>query len=389
MTPYRNSIIREIRRYGHDRSLVIITVLIPVFMALGYVAMFAKGTVHNMPIAICDADNTPTSRQLVNMLSSTPTMYVERRCDQISQAQQAMARGEVDAIVHIPAGMESKILSGGGAEAAAYINGTYITKGSLILRDITTVFQAFNIGAESKMLTAKGHPQIQSYTLAYPIVLEKHILFNPFGSYSYYLLPGLMPLILIIIVIITTVYVVGSEFRYGTAPQWLETAGGSITRALVAKLAPYFTIFLCLVVFFNTILYRYMGLPFEANSLLVLALANVLLILAYMSIGIILLALTANMRFALSLGAAFAIASFSFAGLTFPHAAMYPAIVVASKIFPFTYYLDIFIEQSLRGSHLSMALDSLGYMGLFVLACVLCIPLLKRKCNNPKYFGKL
>lgn len=389
MKPFRSSVLREIRRYGKDRSLVIVTVIIPVMMALGYVAMFSKGGINDLPVAVYDGDKTPTSRQLIDMIDATPTMHVALKSVDIGQAHEALRKGEVNAIVNIPNGMEEKILSAQGASVTATVNGTYITKMSLITRDLTTVFQAFNIGAESQILVAQGKSEAQSYALAYPVVLEKHILFNPFGSYSYYLLPGLMPLILIIIVIITTIYVVGSELRYGTAKQWLDTANGSIARALMAKLSPYFVIFIILTIFFNTILYRYMGLPMRAQDIGVLVLASVLLITSHMSLGLILVAITANMRFSLSIGAAVTIASFSFSGLTFPHIAMYKPIVAIAQLIPFTHYMEIFIEGSMRGAPINYITDEVAILGAITLLCAPFIPLLKRRCGNEKFYGRL
>lgn len=389
MRPFRASVLREIRRFGRDKTILIITVIIPVMMALGYIAMFAKGGINDLPIAVYDGDKTSTSRQLINMLNATPTMRVAMQAVDVDQAHQAMKRGEVNAVINIPSGMEAKIMGAQGAKVTATVNGTYITKMSLITRDLTTVFQAFNIGSESQILVAQGHGELESYALAYPIVLEKHILFNPFGSYSYYLLPGLMPLIMIIIVILTTIYVVGAELRYGTAKEWIETAGGSITRALMAKLSLYFVIFILLTLFFNTLLYRFMGLPMRAQDIGVLVLASILLITAHMSLGLIFLAITKNMRFALSLGAAVTIASFSFSGLTFPHIAMFKPVADIAQLLPFTHYMEVFIEASMRGAPINYITDEVAVLGGVTLLCAPFVPLIKKYCMDAKFYGRL
>ncbi len=389
MGAFRTSLQREIRHFGQSRLLVTSAIILPVVMTVLYVLMFWKGTVHDLPIAVYDGDRTELSRQLVRMLDATPTAEVAFETESIGQGRDAMERGEVNALVVIPRGLQANVLSGtGGAQISAEISGARILNSGLLKRDITTVFQAFNIGVETQMLGAKGIPAAKGYAMAYPVAMDKHILFNPYGSYAYYLLPGLLFVMLAITVSLVTVYTVGGELKNGTAAEWVETAGGSITRALAAKLTPYLLLFGVLSLFISTLLYRFMGLPFQGTHAAILVLGNLLFILAYMAIGVMLVAVTANMRFSLSMAGGLATASLSFCGLTFPAIAMYPAIAALAKLFPLTYFIDIFIEQSLRGAPLARSLGDIAALGAFTLAMAILMPRLKKVALEPKYYGK-
>lgn len=383
-----NTLKREIQQLIHNPMLLICTVIIPVAVTLLYGVMFARGTVHNIPVAIYDGDRTATSRQVVNMVGATPTAFVSQMVESPEQGRAAMLRGEISALVIIPQGLESAIYGGRQGQISAQVSGARILSSGLLKRDLSTVLAALNIGVETSMLGAKGVPPLKGYQIAYPVALEKHILFNPYGSYAYYLLPALLPLLLVIMVIMVTVYTVGGELKNGTAARWLASAGGSITRALTYKLLPYVVLFSVVSLLMNTMLYRYMGLPFEGHSALIVVVANLMLILGYMSIGVMLVALTANMRFALSVGGGYATISLSICGLTFPHMAMYPWVASLANIFPFTFYMDIFLEQSMRGAPPARALGDLAIMGLFVLASVAVMPRLKKIALDSKYYHK-
>lgn len=390
MKSFHSCIVREIRRFGADRTLMIITVIIPVLLTLGYVFMFARGAIENLPFGVVDLDRSTTSRQLVQMIGATPAAEIAAEFTSTEQAHQAMVEGHIDGFIYIPQDFEAQVLNSlSQAEVGVYLNGAFITKASLLRRDLTTVLQALNIGIETQILGSQGIPASQGYQLAYPVTFEKHILFNPFSSYAYYLLPGMLPLVLIIMVALTTVYVVGSEFRYGTAAEWLASADGSITKALVSKILPYLLIFIVIGIFMDTLMYRFMGLPFEARSATVLVLGKAMMVLSYMSIGVLLVAITSNMRFSLSLAAAYTIVAFSFAGLTFPHLAMYRPVAWLANLFPFNFYMDLFIEQSMRGAFIARSLGDLAAMGLFTLLGFAFLPMLKRKALNSKYYGKL
>ena len=72
-----------------------------------------------------------------------------------------------------------------------------------------------------------------------PVKLHQHVLFNPFGNYAYFLLTALLPLMILVFTLLTTIFSVGIELREGTGPDWLEHASGSIIVALTGKLFPY------------------------------------------------------------------------------------------------------------------------------------------------------
>ncbi len=358
-------------------------------MTLLYVAMFWRGTVHDLPVAVWDGDHSALSRQIVRMVDATPSAEVVLQVEGIDQGRRAMVRGEVDALIVIPPGLQAEVMGGrGGGQVAAEISGARILNSGLLKRDLTTVFQALNIGLETQMLGAPGIPARTGYAMAYPVAFDKHVLFNPYGSYAYYLLPGLLYLALVITVSVVTVYVVGSELKYGTAGEWVETAGGSVTRALAAKLAPYVLLFGLLSLFMNTILYRFMGLPFHGQEAMILVAGNLFVILAYMAMSVMLVAATANMRLSMSIAGGLATASLSLCGLTFPAVGMYPGIVALAKLFPFTYFIDLFIEQSLRGAPPARALGDLAALGVFVLAMGLFMPRLRRVATDEKYYGR-
>lgn len=384
-----NSIKREVRRFGQNRLLLTCAIIMPVLMSVMSVFMFQRGTLHELSVSVYDGDRTELSRQLIRMINATPTAHVVTHVESIEQGHQTILKGSSAALIVIPKGLQEIVYAGNGqAQITAHISGVRILNSGVLQSTITTIFEAFNIGIETELLGSKGIPATEGYTMARPVIFEKHILFNPYGSYAYYLLPALLPLMLIITASLVTVYVIGSELRYGTAGEWVETAGGSITRAVTTKLMPYVVLFCLLSLFTNTLLYRFMGLPFHGNEAIILVLGNLFVILAYMAIGVILVALSANMRFSLSMAGGLATASLSLCGLTFPSIGMYPVMAALSKILPFTYYVDLFIEQSMRGAPPARSLGDLAAMGCFILLAACFVPRLGRVALDSKYYNR-
>ena len=114
-----------------------------------------------------------------------------------------------------------------------------------------------------------------------------------------------------------------------------------------------------------------------------------LFILSYQSISVLIVSLLANLRLSLSIGGGYSVLAFTFSGLTFPIMAMWEPMQWVSKIFPFTFYTDIFVDQMLRGTPWVYSLPDLCYMSLFIVLPLLCLPRLKRVCTEEKFWGRL
>lgn len=69
--------------------------------------------------------------------------------------------------------------------------------------------------------------------------------------------------------------------------------------------------------------------------------------------------------------------------------AMTPFMRGVSKLFPFTYYTDLIVDQALRGAPVIYSLHDLGAMALFFTLPLLSLPRLRRIATEPKFWGKL
>lgn len=193
---------------------------------------------------------------------------------------------------------------------------------------------------------------------------------------------------LLIFTLISTVFTIGVELKNGTARQWLSTAGDNALVALAGKLTPYTIIFFALCMLMNTILFKFVGVPLNGSVPLLFA-SGLVFVLAYQAIGVAISALLSNLRLSLSIGGGYSVLAFTFSGLTFPFLAMDLPVRIIGYVFPLTYYVDIFIDQAMRGAPPVYTINYLGYMSVFILLPVVLLPRLKRICTDEKYWGRL
>ena len=221
-----------------------------------------------------------------------------------------------------------------------------------------------------------------------PVRFDKHVLFNPHINYGYYLSPSFMPMMLMIFVVMVTVFAIGTELKHATAREWLGTGNGSVAAALAGKVLPITAVMFLISLVMLVINFKIVGTPLNGSLAEILA-GTLLFILSYQSISVLIVSLLANLRLSLSIGGGYSVLAFTFSGLTFPMMAMYPWVQAFSKIFPFTFYTDIFIDQALRGAPVVDSLWDMGYIALFIVLPMLCLPRLRKICSDEKYWGRM
>lgn len=379
---------REAEHFAAHRTFLLLVVGLPLLSFLFFVLLFKTGVPREMPIAVLDRDHSSLSRQLTRMVDATPSAAVKYNLTDMEEGRRLMMEGKIDAIVELPRDLERDVYRNQQAHVTAYINGLNLTKNGLLNKDLQTAITTFSTGIQLQMLVKKGLSESQAMNLAMPIYYEKHVLFNPYTNYGYYLLPSFLPLMLVLFVLLSTLFAIGIELKNSTAREWLATAGDRIVVALAGKLLPYTVVFIALYGLMNTIIFKFLDIPLQ-GSVGMLFTSGVVCILAYQALGIFLAALLSNLRLSLSLGGGYSVLSFTFSGLTFPFMAMSPLIRIFGYVFPLTFYIEIFIDQALRGAPVVNSAAYLGYMTLFLLLPLLVTPRLKQICTQEKFWGRL
>ncbi len=379
---------RELGRIARQPMYFALMVVLPVVSFVFFALLFSHGVARNIPIAVVDEDRTTLSRKVTQMIDATATALVAYEAQDMTEAERLMRERKISAIVLIPDFFEKNILSNSQTHLDAYIIGTNITVNGLLSKDIQTAVTSFSAGIQIQLLGKQGLTERQAMAQLMPVRFNRHVLFNPYINYGYYLSPSFMPMMLLIFTIMVSIFAVGSELKHGTAREWIDAAGGSVSAALAGKMLPILvTMFLVSMAMF-VIIFKIVGVPLN-GSLGVLMLASLLFVASYQAIGVFIITLRSNLRLSLSIGGGYSVLAFTYSGLTFPIMAMWPAIRIFSCIFPFTYYTDICVDQMLRGAPAVYSLPDLGYMSLFIVLPLLCLPRLKRISTEEKYWGRL
>ncbi len=379
---------RETDRMTNSWVYLFMTLLGPLFSFIIVMNIFVKGSPDDLPLTVVDNDHTAFSRKIISMVDATKSVKVVSNSHSLNQGREEMLKGKVDAVLLIPKDFEKEILSGGSGSLELYINNTNVLKGSLIQSDIYKAINTVSTGIKIQLATKKGLKEEEARSQAYPVRLDQHILFNPFINYSYFLSTSLFPVLLIVFILLSSIYALGIEIREGTTMKWMEAANNNINVAVIGKLLPYLFLMLVNTGIANYILSKHLGFHIKGNWL-ILVLGQIFMLIAYQATAVILLSLSGNTRLALSLGSAYSMMALTFSGLTFPVFAMPLAAKIFAHIFPFYYWMEIFMSQGLRGAPLIHAIIPLLTLTLFIVAGWMLFPRVKRIITNPEFQNKI
>jgi len=386
--PFRSVLLREINRIRSQWIYIFSAIILPVVGFVLLTAIFQSGVARELNIAVVDKDQSAFSREIRRAVNATSIAHIAETANSESSCYKMMQQGKIHAFVVIPERASAKVLKNEEVPVALYVDNTNIVTGGLLTNGIRSAIASVSGKVKVSSYLQSGKNAEQARALAQPIRINDHVLFNPFGSYAFFLLTGLLPLMLVVFVLLSSIHSLGTELKYGTAKPLLETAGGSIRIAVAGKLLPFSLIYLLHAFIMNYILFFYIGTPMNGNFTTIV-ISEFILIIAYQMMAVFAIAITYNMRLSLSLASAYSMMALTFAGLTFPHIGMPAVARWFSYIFPYRFWLEAFIGQALRAEPIGVSMEALLLTSIFILVGLLCLPLLKKRFTNERFYGKI
>ena len=338
---------REIRRIYKEPLFWTVAFIMPLAMCLIICLIFSKGSPTDMPIAVLNDDNSAFSRMFVRDLEALPSCSVKYNVTSLEEGRQLLTEGKAYAFVAIPRDFQRDIYRLKQPKLLFYYNNQRILIGGIISKDVTMLVQTMMVGLDATIRSKRGLPMDEAIKQANLIRVNEHVRSNPYFNYQYFLSIVAFGPILQIHLILTMLWALGTEFKYGTTKEWLKSADGSIIKAYFGKLIPYFAVFLMLFAILFGTYFMIMGIPYTGDWFMGI-LSTLLFIFTCCCVSIIFISINGNFRYGLSNAAFYVAMGFAFAGVTYPVMVM-PWIAKAySATLPLSYWVQVMIDQSLR-----------------------------------------
>jgi ABC-2 type transport system permease protein len=335
------SIIRKefIQLFRDPRTLGI-AVVIPIvqLFLLGYAA---TSDVRNIPMAVWDQSQSPQSRQLLDAFRAADYFILDHFVGSTDEYQKLIESGDARVALVIPVDYDIR-LSEGNAKVLMVLDGSDATIGATALSTARLVGQSFatKIISEQAALSGRTAPSA-------PVEVRTQVWYNPDLNSAYFMIPGVIGMILSFITTILTATAIVRERERGTIEQLIVTPIRS-WELVLGKLLPY--VILAFVETFEIIIIgRYwFGVPVR-GSLLLIFFTSGLFLMSSLGIGLFASTIANTQQEAMLTVMMYNLPSIFLSGFFFPIQAMPKILQWVSYAIPLRYYLVVIRSLLLKG----------------------------------------
>jgi ABC-2 type transport system permease protein len=356
---------KEFRQVFRDPSSVGIGVVLPILLIL----VFGYGLsldVKDAPIVIVLEDPSPEAADLAAGFQLSP-YFAARLVTAMPQAEALMLAREVDGIVRIRSDF-ARNLAQGNAEVQVLVHGTDANRARIIQG-----YAQGAIGQWAARRSAEGHA-----VLAGPVGVVERVWFNEANDSHYFLVPGLVVLVMTLIGAMLTSLVMAREWERGT----LEALFVTPVRAdeiLLGKTIPYFLlgmIGLALCLLGARFLF---SVPFR-GSVAVLAGVSMLYLLVALGIGLLISSVSKSQFVAsqVTMLVTF-LPAFMLSGFLFDLRSMPAVVRMITYVLPARYYVALLQTLFLAGNVWEVIMPNAAVLAAMAAALLLLARLATRK----------
>lgn len=327
--------LKELLAILKDKRSRIVLVVPPILQLFifGYAATF---DLNDIPIAIYNESHSEVARELVSRVTGSPHFHVYARLHSDRQIQPLIDEQQVLAVLHLDSQFSANVYQRRSGEAQLIIDGRNSNTALLIQGYMSNIVSKFNTD------WAERHGQAKP-----PAELKVVSWFNSNRVSRWFIVPGIVGLLTLLITMIVTAMSVAREREAGTFDQLLVTPmrpfeiliGKSLPGMLIGTLEGSFILFMAVIWF---------EVPFR-GSLGALYFGLFLFTLSAVGIGLMISSLAVTQQQGLLGAFLFMVPGVILSGFATPIANMPYVVQLITYLDPLRYFLIILRGTFLEG----------------------------------------
>jgi len=334
---------KELRQVRRDPNMLRIIFVVPLvqLLVLGYAI---TTDIKNLDLIICDQDRSVLSRDLADRFAHNDYFVVQPCACLSNQSETYLRQRQAVLVMIIPRGFSRDLELGRSPELQILFDGQNSNTTAVAMGYCNRILLRFmqDSPAGARLGSAGGAPRLQ---IINPI---SRAWYNPELKSVYYMIPGIISILLMIITMLLTSMAIVKEREIGTLEQLLVTplapwqiiAGKTIPFALLGFLE------MGIAMTFGVLWFQ---VPI-VGSLLLLAGLSAIYILTALGMGIFISTLVDTQQQAL-FSAWFCLVSFILlSGFFYPIANMPDWVQLITYLNPLRYFIEILRELFLKGA---------------------------------------
>jgi ABC-2 type transport system permease protein len=257
--------------------------------------------------------------------------------------------GKADAVLIMPRQGLTKAVGRSEATMQLLIDASNATKARAVDRYVRSVVAAF-FAARATSASAQ------------PVAFDVRVLYNPTLQTSYFMVPGIMTMLICVVTILLTGMSIAKEKELGTFESIISAPLTNL-QIILGKTVPFIILGIvdaCIVIVAGVVIF---GVPLRGPFLLLL-LASLVFVSTTVSVGTLISTFAANQQQAMMGSFMFLFPAMLLSGVMFPIENMPQAIRFIADINPLRYFASIMRNVMLKSANLELVLPQLGILAL-------------------------
>jgi ABC-2 type transport system permease protein len=345
MQRLRSLVVKEFQELRMNPRLFGLVVIAPILQLtmLGYAA---TTDVRDVPLVVADGDRSAASRELVARFEASRNFTVVDTVTTVNEIEPFLERGLASLALSIPTGYGESIRSRRPIRIQVVADGTDSNSTTVALGYATSL-----IGGYAQDLVAEGTQG--SETAAGGIDARIRVWFNPQLESRFFMIPGVLALILLIVTANLAAMAIVREKELGTLEQ-LNVTPLRRWELIVGKLLPYGLIALVDVLLVVAVAVLWFEVPLRGSLSLLFGM-SLLYVLCTLSLGLFISTISDTQQQAMMTATFFFLTPMIYlSGFIFPIENMPAVIQPFTYLIPLRYFLVIVRGIFLKGIGLDL-----------------------------------
>lgn len=334
---------KEFRQIFRDKSILRIIFVMPIIQLL-ILPWAADYEVKDINLAVVDHDHSDYSRQLVGKVTASGYFRLQEYTGSYAAALSGIEKDRSDLILEIPAGFEKQLVKEDEATLFMAINAINGVKANLGGAYLRSIIQDYNREVRTEWI------QFPRFSPETNIVVTSSNWFNPLMNYKYFMVPGILVILVTLVGSFLSSLNIVKEKEIGTIEQ-INVTPVKKYQFILGKLIPFWLLGL-LVLTIGLLISRFAyGILPEGNMLTIYVFAAVYL-LAVLGLGLLVSTYTSTQQQAMLISFFMMMVFILLGGLYTSIDSMPGWAQVIAKINPVTYFIEVMRMVVLKGSGL-------------------------------------
>lgn len=352
---------KEFRQIFRDKTILAMMFAMPIIQLI-IMPLAANFEVKNVNVAYVDHDHSTYSQKLENKIASSGYFRMVGNPTSYKEGLEMIEYGKADLVLEIPSNFEKNLIREGSQKVNLSVDAINGTKASLGGAYLSTVIADFNSNLDVNIKLSNG--TIMSPTAK--ITVANTNWYNPRAEYKYYMVPGILVLLLTMIGGFITALNIVKEKEIGTIEQ-INVTPIKKWQFILGKLIPFWIVGMIVFTIGLIVMYLIYSI-FPAGNLFVLYLLAAVYLVALLGLGLLISTLADTQLQAMFIAFFFMMIFMLMSGFFTSTDSMPDWAKAISSFTPVTHFISVVRLIVLKGSSFADVKTELLYLIGFAIA---------------------